>query len=77
MVDHCGSYLLVLSSVWVEANNRPLVVTREVEGSARFCVDNNVGVSRFNVVDWHIEYEDGGDRGSSGALYSRKMGHLP
>ena len=58
VVDHCRSYLLVLSSVLVEANNGPLVFTGEVEGGVRFLVDNNVGVSRFNAVD-HVGCEDG------------------
>ena len=41
----CGSYLLVVTPLTGESNNRCLVVTREVEGSARFLVDNNVGTS--------------------------------
>ena len=41
----CGSYLLVVTPLSGEANNRCLVYTREVEGSARFLVDNNVGAS--------------------------------
>lgn len=51
VTDHCGSYLLVVSSVQVETDDGPLVLTREIEGGTRFYVDNEVCVSRFDHCD--------------------------
>jgi len=53
--------------VEIETNDRPLVLTGKVEGSARFLVDNEVDLSRFHHFDTGCE--DGDDMGGWTGVY--------
>ena len=60
----------------MEANDRPLVLTREVEGGVRFLVDNDVGA--WCELHCDADREDGRDQGLNLGVYiCRKVGRLP
>ena len=45
-IEGHGPHLLVVSSMAVKTTDGPLIITGEVEGSARLLADNEVGFSR-------------------------------